>query len=582
MFGQLTNHIWQSTLFAIAVALLTVAFRKNRAAIRYGLWFTASLKFCIPLSLLMAVGSYVRWAPVAKRVAAPAISFTMVQFTQPFPNVLPALPSTTGNAVNLVPVAILGVWVCGFVAIALMRFRGWRRIRAAVRSSSRIDVLARVEVRSSPGLLEPGVVGLFGPILLLPEGIAERLTPPQLQAVLGHELCHVRRRDNLTSAIHMIAEAVFWFHPMIWWISARLVEERERACDEAVLSLGNEPHDYAEGILNVCKSYLESPLSCVSGVTGSDLKKRIQAILAGDAPGSLNFVRKFALAVAGMAAVAAPVAVGIMSAAHIRAQLATPKFETASITPCQAFQHRPLQGLSPGIFHSGCTTVQRFIQQAYGLFADGHTNPLSSVSVTGGPAWVGSNFYQIDAHAEGNQSQAMMNGPMLQALLEDRFKLKIHRETRDVPVYELTVATGGPNLQAYQGTCIPWDSDNPPVPQPEEMCGRGNVTSDGIELNAAAMTDLCMFFMVAFERPVIDKTRIAGRFNVHLVLATADLGHGPRGLEALSDPASPAPAANPSFISAAQTAVTKLGLRLDQTQATGEFLIIDSVTEPRP
>jgi bla regulator protein blaR1 len=188
MFEQLTNHIWQSTLFAIAVALLTVAFRKNRAAIRYVLWFTASLKFCIPLSLLMAVGSYVRWAPVAKRVAAPAISFTMVQFTQPFPNVLPALPSTTGTTVNLVPVAILGAWVCGFVAIVLMRFRGWRRIRAAVRSSSRIDVLATVEVRSSPGLLEPGVVGLFGPMLLLPEGIAERLTPPQLQAVLGHTL----------------------------------------------------------------------------------------------------------------------------------------------------------------------------------------------------------------------------------------------------------------------------------------------------------------------------------------------------------------------------------------------------------
>ena len=53
----------------------------------------------------------------------------------------------------------------------------------------------------------------------------------------------------------MIVEAVFWFHPLVWWIGARLVEERERACDEAVLSLGNEPHDYAEGILNICKSY---------------------------------------------------------------------------------------------------------------------------------------------------------------------------------------------------------------------------------------------------------------------------------------------------------------------------------------
>src|SRR5207249_5075322 len=126
----------------------------------------------------------------------------------------------------------------------------------------------------------PGVVGLFRPILLLPASIEERLTMLQLDAVLAHELCHVRRRDNLTSAIHMIVEAIFWFHPLVWWIGARLVEERERACDEAVLSLGSEPHDYAEAILKVCSQYVESPLACTSGVSGSDLKKRIQAILA--------------------------------------------------------------------------------------------------------------------------------------------------------------------------------------------------------------------------------------------------------------------------------------------------------------
>jgi bla regulator protein BlaR1 len=581
MIGQLTNHVWQSTLFAIAAALLTFVFRKNRAAVRYGLWFTASLKFCIPLSLLMGLGSYIRWTPVAKRAAASAISFTMVQFTQPFPNTLPALPSTAATSANFVPVAILGVWVCGFIAIALMRFHGWRRIRAALRSSIPIDIPSVVEVRSSPGLLEPGVVGLFDPVLLVPDGIAERLTPPQLVAVLGHELCHVRRRDNLTSAIHMIVEAVFWFHPLVWWIGARLVEERERACDEAVLSLGNAPSDYAEGILSVCKSYLESPLACVSGVTGSNLKKRIQAILTGDAPGSLNLVRKFALAIAGIAALAVPVVVGVISAAHIQAQLATPKFETASITPCQAFQRRSLQNLSPGTFHSGCTTVQRFIQQAYGLFADGHENPLFTVTVTGGPTWADSDFYQIDAKAAGNETQAMMNGPMLRALLVDRFKLKIHSESREVPVYSLTVAKGGPNLQPFQGTCIPWDSDNPPAErEPEQMCGRGNLTSGGVEIRAATMTDLCMFFLVTLDRPVIDKTGIAGRFNFHLEVPTGALGHGPRGLQALSDPTASAPAIDPSFISATKTEVKKLGLDLEPASGPGEFLVIDSLERP--
>ena len=77
----------------------------------------------------------------------------------------------------------------------------------------------------------------------------------------------------------MIVEAVFWFHPLVWWISARLMEERERACDEGVLELGSEPQVYAESILKTCEFCVESPLACVSGVTGADLKKRIVRIM---------------------------------------------------------------------------------------------------------------------------------------------------------------------------------------------------------------------------------------------------------------------------------------------------------------
>ncbi len=196
--------------------------------------------------------------------------------------------------------------------MVVIRLRGWLRIRAAVRASSLIDMPGSVEIRASPGLLEPGVVGFFRPILLLPAGIVERLTPLQLQAVLAHEMCHVRRRDNLTSAIHMMVEAVFWFHPFVWYIGARMVEERERACDEAVLSLGGEPRDYAEGILSVCKLYVESPLVCVSGVTGANLKRRIEAIIANRTGQRLNRVKKFVLASAGVAVLVGPVVLGLM------------------------------------------------------------------------------------------------------------------------------------------------------------------------------------------------------------------------------------------------------------------------------
>jgi bla regulator protein blaR1 len=81
------------------------------------------------------------------------------------------------------------------------------------------------------------------------------LTSEQLKAIFDHELCHVECRDNLTALLHMLVEAIFWFHPLVWWVGARLVDERERACDEAVLQAGNAPEVYAEGILEVCKLY---------------------------------------------------------------------------------------------------------------------------------------------------------------------------------------------------------------------------------------------------------------------------------------------------------------------------------------
>ena len=95
--------------------------------------------------------------------------------------------------------------------------------------------------------LEPsGVFEFFRPVLLLPEGIAERLMREHLAAIVAHELCHVRSRDNLAAAVHMLVEAIFWFHPLVWWIGRRLVDERERACDEEVLRPGSEPEVYAE------------------------------------------------------------------------------------------------------------------------------------------------------------------------------------------------------------------------------------------------------------------------------------------------------------------------------------------------
>jgi len=330
--SDLANHLWQSTLFAAAAWLLTLALQKNRAAVRHGLWLAASLKFLVPFSLLVGAGSQFAWR-TAPAIGPAAFSRAVEQISRPF--TLPSEPSPAAVAPaswNPVPVILLSVWLCGFAIGPVLWFRWWRHYRAAIRIATTLDLGLPIPVMSSPSRLEPGVFGIRNPILLLPHGIGELLTPGQLQSILTHELSHVRRRDNLTAAIHMIVESIFWFHPLVWWIGTRLVEERERACDEEVVRQGNQPDVYAEGILNVCKFYLQSPLACASGVTGADLKKRIDAIVANRIAPRLTASKKLLLAAAGVAAFGAPVLIGLWRAPSIHAQSQEKLvFEVASI-----------------------------------------------------------------------------------------------------------------------------------------------------------------------------------------------------------------------------------------------------------
>src|SRR5581483_5519677 len=207
-------------------------------------------------------------------------------------------------------------------------------------AAERAGIRRPIRIVTSEAPLEPGVFGWLRPVLFLPDGIEEHLSGGQLEAVIAHEICHVRRRDNLFAGVHSLVEALFWFHPLVWWIGARLVEERERACDEAVLQTGNEATVYAEGILRTCRFYLESPAQCMSGVTGGDLKERITRIMTAASARKLGYGGKVLLVLAATVALAAPLTFGLLTAPMVHAQSATaapagPRepFEVASIKP---------------------------------------------------------------------------------------------------------------------------------------------------------------------------------------------------------------------------------------------------------
>jgi beta-lactamase regulating signal transducer with metallopeptidase domain len=305
--SALFDHLWQSTLVAAALGLLTLAFRKNRAAVRYGLWFTASLKFLLPFSALLALGTF-----LAPTTATAPVFHSMARIARSLPDahlaaVMPPVPSMHVTAILLV------LWACGFAGFSVLWLIRWGRLHRIVRDARDISTAPPLPVKASAALLEPGLAGIWRPVLLLPEDMLARLSPREMEAIEAHERCHLRRRDNLTAAIHMLITNLFWFHPLMWWLGARLVDERERACDEAVLDAGSDPKVYAGSILKVCAFYTQSPLMCAAGVSGADLKRRIETIMANRPSSRLSMAKKCALAAIAATAVAAPVLIGLAS-----------------------------------------------------------------------------------------------------------------------------------------------------------------------------------------------------------------------------------------------------------------------------
>ena len=329
--AEIVNHLWQSTMVILVAWLLTLVLTRNRARTRYWVWMVASLKLLIPFSLLAAIGDWLRPASGIPLLEGPHLTSTMVKLANPFlqgsqsPSssalVLPLTASVAPSPYHVgLPEIAVTLWLCGLVFLLLRWSRDWLSIRRTLRSASLVSMSMDVPVFLTSRMIEPGVVGFFRPVLLLPEQIMDRLTPEQLRSILAHESCHVRRRDNLTAAMHMAVEAIFWFHPAVWWIERHLIEERERACDEAVLQLGNEAEIYAEGILSVCKLYSESPIACMSGVTGSELKQRILRIMTKQVALELDLGRKLLLSAVGVAVLLIPLVSGLFRMSEVRAQ----------------------------------------------------------------------------------------------------------------------------------------------------------------------------------------------------------------------------------------------------------------------
>ena len=604
------NHLWQSTIFAICVSALALALGRVPARARFWLWFAAMLKFLIPFSLLLSLGNALAPRHTSGTELQPAPYFQVDAVSQPFTYAPPVLSVATKTAVQgnalleeRIFLVIGLVWVLGFAVVVCSWMVNWRRVRGILRSArhtvdgvefailnrlrERMGVKSPVTLMLSDGSMEPGIVGIVRPTLVWPRGISERLDEGQIEAIIAHELAHVERRDNLTAALAMMGSALFWFHPLVPWLKARMLEARERACDEMVILLGNEPEVYAASILRACEFSIESPLACVSGITGSDLKERVRRIMSGNPVRRLSRGAAMVLAGLTVAAVLSPIGFGFLDAPRASAALLqdagpTPEysFEVASIKPTKdpGEMQRSLM-MSPGRFFTVNIPLRDVIMFAY--------DAKSSSQISGYPDWVNSTHYDIEAK-EDDATAAALNkmSPderakqirhMVQALLVERFQLKVSREIKEIPVYALVVAKGGSKLTE---AAPPPPSNDPRGPGKRGpgmgFRARGPGEVEAINATLDAFASMLLSRMPETEgRVVVNKTGLAGKYNFTLKWTPerdAPAAGGQGGPSTPSEEES-----RPGLLTALEE---QLGLKLESQKGSVETLVVDHVEQP--
>lgn len=297
---RLGDHLWQATLFGVVVLLASLMLKRAPARSRHFLWLLATAKFIVPAALLVFLTQSIGLDSVWIWLTNPDYKTnTLLRgITDPATALVNSYELTVvaHGAHNELYCALTIVWLAGCAVLLAVWGRGRSKCHQALlqgksvatgrewlaftRAKSLLGVRRPVQLMLSPLPVEPGVINLWKPIILLPGSIAEHLDDDELLAIMLHELVHVQRRDNLIGRLHLALAGLFWFHPLVWLISRKLFDEREQACDEKVLETYSTPETYAAGILKVVRFSFGWKVAGVTGAgSGSNLRRRIDNIM---------------------------------------------------------------------------------------------------------------------------------------------------------------------------------------------------------------------------------------------------------------------------------------------------------------
>ncbi len=277
---------------------------------------------------------------------------------------------------------------------------------------------------------------------------------------------------------------------------------------------------------------------------------------------------------------------GVLLQAQPVPPAATPKFDVVSIKRCRPGAARGGDS-SPGRLSIGCVPLADvdntgLIQQAYNRYAGGQLSSPVIIPIEGGPEWIHSEMFEIDAKSEGHPSVLMMLGPMMQAILEDRFKAEdpMARPGRDL-FYELALGKGSPKLKPFRdGSCTPAVVGRPlpPLASGQRRC-RNMVNPRGsVDFEDGTLSMFAGLLGLILDRPVIDMTGIPNYFEIHLVFFTLD-DSGP-SRPSTTDPGSPAAVTAADAPRIFQAIQEQLGLKLVPAKGPVNVLVVEHVERP--
>jgi uncharacterized protein (TIGR03435 family) len=577
-FGwSLLHFLWQGT---IIVALYAAARRTARGC-------SPNLRYILACGALavMAVAPIATWFVLAPGPTLPVTAGHAVA---------PAVGASAGGFASTVAVVgfapqqrylpwVVAIWFAGALAFWIRLLGGWIftvRLRTALASpaperwqqtlerlKARLRVTAPVRLLTSALVATPVVVGWLRPVVLVPASALTGLPPEQIEALLIHELAHIRRADYFVNLLQGMVESLLFYHPAVWWISGQIRIEREMCCDDVAVSMCGDALTYVSALAQL-ESARPAHLRTAIAANGGSLADRIARLLGAS--------RATTRTSAGPGIAAGAMLLAITAIAVFAQPAARSKFEVASIKPSVETGFQRVR-TPPGRL-SAVATVRLMMQNAYAL---------QSFQIVNAPEWAASERYEVEAKANSDVGRAQIF-LMLQSLLEDRFHLKAHRETRELPVYALVPSKGGVKLPSpKEGSCVAGDpSPNwvggriavPGGPATVLPCGGVVVTmetSSGALLHGGRvlMPELIRTLSLVLGRVVIDKTGVTDAFDLRLEFL-------PDATSSALPPPPPGAPFDPNVPSILAAVQEQLGLKLESAHGPVDVLVIDHVERP--